>query len=115
MLMVLVVSCALVVSCSSGDRELGDDFVLHQENGSAPFSIGLEIGGGGIQGLIDGDIQSYGYDHKYVTARSRGDFYFVFEKSGVKNAAQPAKMVKRVIGRRRLKSSREGRICLIRV
>ena len=75
----LVVSF-LFASCKPTDRDLGDKFFLFKGD---PLSIGLDVGGGGVQGLLEGDIVAFGYDDKYITVRMRSGEYFYLEKSKI--------------------------------
>lgn len=57
------------------------------------MSIGLDVGDGGVQGLLDGDFVEYGYDKKFITVRTRSNEYFYIEKSKV--LADPAEPLNR--------------------
>lgn len=70
----------LIVSCKPTERDLGDKFILYKGDEKYPLSIGLDVGGGGVQGLLDGDIVAFGYDEKYITVRTRSGEYFYLEK-----------------------------------
>ncbi|MEO7098512.1 MAG: hypothetical protein ABI162_04060 [Luteolibacter sp.] len=80
-ILIFVLPIILIVSsCTSSDRDLGDKFFLFK---GYPLSIGLNVGGGGVQGLLEGDIVAFGYDDKYITVRMRSGEYFYLEKSKI--------------------------------
>lgn len=73
----------LVSSCKPTERDLGDKFILYKGDENHHLSIGLDVGGGGVQGLLDGDIVAFGYDDKYITVKIRSGEYFYLEKSEI--------------------------------
>jgi hypothetical protein len=70
-------------SCSRHGRDLGDRFILYKGDDRYPLSIGLDLGGGCVQGLLDGDIVEVGYDPKFITVRMRNEEYFFLEKAKI--------------------------------
>lgn len=69
------------MSCGSKDRDLGDKFILYKGDIDYPLSIGIDVGKGGVQGLLDGDIVEVGYNNLYLTVKMRDNKYYYIEKS----------------------------------
>jgi hypothetical protein len=74
--------CALTIlnSCSNKDRNLGGNFILYKGDVDYPLSVGLNLGDGGVQGLLDGDFLRVGYNELYVTVQMRNNDYYYIEK-----------------------------------
>ena len=80
----------VLASCEHSERDLGDNFILYKGDSRYPLSIGLNVSGGGVQGLLDGDIVAYGFDSKCITIKIRNDEYFYIEKMKIlKDPAEP--------------------------
>lgn len=77
---VLIAVSLVTGSCKTTERDLGNNFILYKGDVSYPYSIGLSLGNGGIQGLLDGDITNYGYDATYITIKTRKNQYFYIDK-----------------------------------
>jgi hypothetical protein len=92
-LILILIQCTLS-SCSSDEHSLGDSLILYKGDEKKSFGIGLDHGDGGIQELIYGEIDSYGYNHTFVVARMKDDSHYFFKKSDVKFSAKPTKSVK---------------------
>ncbi|RYD19079.1 MAG: hypothetical protein EOP88_20315 [Verrucomicrobiaceae bacterium] len=79
-----------IVSCDGPQRDLGDNFVLYQDEATQDLSIGLDVGGG-IQGLFDGDIVAIGHDARYITFKTgNGDCFYIEKAKVLKDPTEPA-------------------------
>lgn len=80
----------LMVSCDAPPRDLGDKFVLYQDEATPALSIGLDVGGG-VLGLFDGDIVAIGHDARYITFKTgKGDCFYIDKSKVLKDPTEPS-------------------------
>lgn len=78
----------ILTSCEQDEISLGDGFVLYKMEHRYFSHVGLDLAGGGTLEIItEGEIESYGYDATYVVVKKTSGAYFYFEKAATKKAA----------------------------
>ena len=90
----IVFLVSLFISFLSDDEiSLGGQFILYKGDQKKFSSVGLKVTEHGIQGLFDGDIQSYGYDIKCIVIKVKDGSFYLIDKEIAQKSAYPSESV----------------------